>query len=104
DLRVALFGYPTGSWFLINDELIKWKKRVPRPFVLIRDYSGGPTAVSYARSATVPKGRPHEAHPAAHTSQCKINRNGWISETRITLDAEWLRNTYMCDEPDQDTL
>jgi hypothetical protein len=104
DLRLTLFGYPVGSWFLINDGLINWKKRVPRPFVLPRDYSGGPTVVSYARTTTASRGRPHRAHPRKHTPRCEIDRDGWIVETRVTLDAECLRNTYMCEEPDNDTL
>jgi hypothetical protein len=105
-LRVRFGGYEVGSWFYIPDELTEFSrnKTGPRPIVLIFDYRGGPSALSFARSSSVASDFPHRAHPPKHERKCKIDLNGWIALFRISLDADWLQDTYMCFEPHEETL
>jgi hypothetical protein len=105
DVLLRTTGYKAGSWFYIPDELTLFsQKEGPRPLVLISDYSGGPSAFAFARSSSRSSSIEHAAHPAAHDSRCKINCRGWIPLLRISLDADWLRNTYTCFEPYHSTL
>lgn len=103
EFRQRFGRYDVGAWFLIDDANVGWQGK-RRPFVLNAPFSGGPTARVFARSSSRKSKLPHRPHPKRHSAGCQINRSGWIVPMRLTLRAEDLNGTFMCDEPDESVV
>jgi len=108
DLAFRLFGYSFGSWFWVSNDqsvdaakLIHWSAESgSHPFVLVAEYDGGPVATVRPRSTSNKTGILHAAHPAAHVSTCKIEREGWILPMLWSLGPEAIcADNYSCQEP-----
>lgn len=108
DFAFRLFGYSFGAWFWVDNDksvdtakLIHWSAEPgSHPFVLVADYDGGPTATVRPRSRSNKTGILHAAHPAAHVSTCKIEKEGWILPMLWSLPPEAIcADYYSCQEP-----
>jgi hypothetical protein len=105
DLRLRFGGYETGTWFYIDDAVTDWAEKVgPRPYVLIAGYSHGANAFSYPRSTSGGSGIPDKRHPPGHAPRCRIDKDGRIVPDLVKLNADWLREAFMCKEPDVDIV
>jgi hypothetical protein len=113
DLEARVFGHRAGDWYWLANSLsvnqetgLRWDlKQGTHPFVLVTDYTGGPSARSRARSAHYRSDFAHPPHPSDCSPTCKIKMKGWIQKVRwplkaSALDARW----FSCHEPDEDVV
>ncbi len=108
-----IFQYPAGSWFRVDDELIKRKGRKSKG-TAFADKTGkrpvllasrpGPNAVLYSRSTqSGGNGLPHRAHTHG---DCSITKSGSIIyKVPVTVPSSALaKDSFSCYEPDEDLL
>jgi hypothetical protein len=109
-LSFRLFGADPGAWYLLaNEETLHsatgkpWSRNPGRhPWVLISEYSGGPTARMRPRTSTGGSGLVHKRHPPSCEETCRINKPGWIPTIVFSIKGSLLRDEdFSCNEPDQ---
>jgi len=91
--------YDAGTWFLLLDDSVIRGPGKRRPCVLVAAYSTGRNVRVRVRTASVPFGLPHVAHPTAHEPTCQIDDDGWIQKPHHTLRVDLLHDHYSCVEP-----